>query len=106
MAHVFYVAHDGTEYAVDVVDGLSLMEGAVSNGVPGIDANCGGACACATCAVQVPTGWYERLPAMEAIEAGMLELGGRAEAGWRLACQVIATPALDGLRIHIPSNQN
>ncbi|HEY4891613.1 MAG TPA: 2Fe-2S iron-sulfur cluster-binding protein, partial [Reyranella sp.] len=73
MAKIIFEEPDGTEHAVDIADGLSIMEGAVKDSVAGIDADCGGACSCATCMVYVPSEWRDRLPAKDSTEQAMLE---------------------------------
>jgi 2Fe-2S ferredoxin len=86
MAKITYIEHDGTEHAIDVKTGLSVMEGAVKNNIPGIDADCGGACACATCHVYVDEDWLDKTGARSAMEESMLDF---AEACRRTA----ASPA-------------
>ena len=73
MAKITYIEHDGTEHVVDVANGLTVMEGARDNGIPGIEADCGGACACSTCHVYVDPTWVEKLPAKDAMEEDMLD---------------------------------
>ncbi len=107
MAHITYVEHDGTSHVVEVADGVSLMEGALSNGVPGIDGDCGGNAACATCHVFVAPTWLEKLGERSEMEVSMLELADeyRPETS-RLACQIIASPLLDGMRVDMPATQH
>lgn len=107
MAHITYVEHDGTEHVVDVATGVSLMEGALSNGIPGIDGDCGGNSACATCHVFVSADWLAKLPERSEMEISMLELADeyRPEAS-RLACQVVASDALEGMRVDMPATQH
>ena len=107
MGRVTYVEHNGTEHVVELADGLSVMEGAVSNGIPGIDADCGGQCACATCHVHLPSEWLAKLggPSSEQEDA-LLELAPEREPGSRLSCQIVMTPELDGLVIHMPEAQH
>ena len=105
MAKVTYLEHDGTEHAVDVPDGLSVMEGAVRYTIPGIDGDCGGACACATCHVYVGEGWFEKLTPMNELERDMLDFAFDVKENSRLACQIRVTPALDGLVVRTPARQ-
>ena len=105
MAKVTYIEHDGTEHAVDVPDGLSVMEGAVRYTIPGIDGDCGGACACATCHVYVGEGWFEKLTPMNELERDMLDFAFDVRENSRLACQIRVSPALDGLIVRTPARQ-
>lgn len=105
MPKVTYVAADGTSHDVEVPVGTSLMEGAVSNGIPGIDAICGGACACATCHVRVDDAWLERLNQPDATEKEMLEFAVDVGRGSRLSCQIEMTASLAGLVVHLPKAQ-
>ena len=105
MAKVTYIEHDGTEHAVDVPDGLSVMEGAVRYTIPGIDGDCGGACACATCHVYVGEGWFEKLTPMNELERDMLDFAFDVKENSRLACQIRVSPALDGLIVRTPARQ-
>jgi 2Fe-2S ferredoxin len=103
---VTYIEHDGTEHAVDVKPGLSVMEGAVKNNVPGIDADCGGACACATCHVYVDEAWLTLTGERTATEASMLEFAEGVELNSRLACQIKVSDVLDGLVVRMPESQH
>lgn len=103
MARITFVENDGTERCVDVASGLSLMRGAIEAGVNGIDAICGGQCACATCHCYVDDAWVDRLPPMRDIEDEMLdETAAERRRQSRLSCQITVTPELDGLRVLIP----
>ena len=107
MARIIYVEHDGTEHPIEVETGVSIMEGAVRNGVPGIDADCGGACACATCHVFVDEAWLNRVGRAESEqEVSMLELAPTFEANSRLSCQMFASDEFDGLIVHMPESQH
>lgn len=106
MVKIVYIEHDGTEHQVDVDEGLSVMEGAVNNMVPGIDADCGGACACATCMVYVPQEWLAKLDPKEDMEETMLEFAERAQENSRLSCQIKVTPALEGMAVTMPESQH
>ena len=106
MAKITYVEHDGTEHAIDVKNGLSVMEGAVKNNIPGIDADCGGACACATCHVYVDGDWLEKTGTRSAMEESMLDFAEGVEANSRLSCQIKVTDDLDGLVVRMPESQH
>ena len=101
MASITYIEHDGTEHVVDVKPGLSVMEGAVRNKVPGIDADCGGACACATCHVYVDEADLDRLPDLSETESDLLDSSEHRAANSRLSCQIPFGPDLEGLRVTI-----
>lgn len=102
MPKITYIQFDGAEQTVEVRKGLSVMEGAIKNNVPGIDADCGGACACATCHVYVTDGWYEKLPAPSEAEIDMLDMALAVEPGSsRLSCQVICSDATDGIKVTV-----
>jgi ferredoxin, 2Fe-2S len=106
MAKITYIEHNGTEHVVDVANGLTVMEGARDNGVPGIEADCGGACACSTCHVYIAEDWVEKLPAREAMEADMLDFAWEPDpVRSRLTCQIKVTDALDGLVVTLPEKQ-
>lgn len=99
MASVVFITADGARHEVQAEDGLSLMHAATAAGVPGIDADCYGACACATCAVTISAEWADTLPPPDAEERAMLaELPARA----RLSCQIIASALIEGITLHIP----
>jgi 2Fe-2S ferredoxin len=106
MPKIKYIEHNGKEHEVDVPAGWSVMEGAVKNLVPGIDADCGGACACATCHVFVDAAWLAKLPAKEDMEVTMLDFAPDVEANSRLSCQIRVTPELDGLTVRMPKSQH
>ncbi len=100
-----YIEHEGTEHVVDVPDGLSVMEGAVRYTVPGIDGDCGGACACATCHVYVEEGWMGRLAPMNDLERDMLDFAFDVRENSRLACQIKVSPETEGLVVRTPARQ-
>ncbi len=106
MIKVTYIEFNGTERTVQVEEGMSLMEAAVTNLVPGIDGDCGGVCACATCHVHVDPAWIDKLPAMESLEDAMLNLAEGRDALSRLACRLKATPDLDGIVVRTPVGQH
>lgn len=102
MAGMTYIAQDGTAHAVDVPEGWSVMEGAVKNGIAGIDADCGGSCACATCLVFVDAAWRDALPAPDDMEEALLEMADHGGLGARLSCQI---KAREGLVVRLPGAQ-
>ena len=106
MAKITYIEHSGKEHVVEVANGLTVMEGARDNNIPGIEADCGGACACSTCHVYVEGDWFEKLPAVDPMEEDMLDFAYQPEAGKsRLTCQLKVTDALDGLVVRMPEKQ-
>ena len=106
MAKITYIEANGTPHVIDVPNGLTVMEGARDNDVPGIEADCGGACACSTCHVYVAPDWVERLPARDEMEADMLDFAWQPDpVRSRLTCQIRVTDALDGLVVEIPERQ-
>jgi 2Fe-2S ferredoxin len=106
VAKVVYIEHNGAEHVVDVANGLSVMEGAIKNNLPGIDADCGGACACATCHVYVDDAWLDRTGSRGGMEESMLDFAENVETVSRLACQIKVTDALDGLVVRMPESQH
>src|ERR1700722_4063378 len=106
MAKITYIEHDGKIHVVDVAPGWSLMEGAVKNRVPGIDADCGGACACATCHVYVDPAWQAALPAKSDMEEAMLYFALVPAPNSRLSCQIRMTSDMDGLILRLPVSQH
>ncbi len=106
MANITYIEHDGKEHVIDVKPGLSVMEGAVKNNIPGIDADCGGACACATCHVYVDAAWADKTGTPTAMEESMLDFAENVEPTSRLSCQIKVTEALDGLIVRMPESQH
>ena len=105
MPKITYIEHSGVEHVVDVAEGLSVMEGAVKNSIPGIDADCGGACACSTCHVYVDPSWTDKLPKKEPMEEDMLDFAYQPKENSRLTCQIKVTAALDGLVVRMPEKQ-
>lgn len=106
MAKVTYIEHDGTEHVIDVKTGLTVMEGAVKNNVPGIDADCGGACACATCHVYVKDEWLGKTGTKSAMEESMLDFAEGVQDNSRLSCQIKISDELDGLVVSLPESQH
>lgn len=105
MPRVKYIEFNGTEHDVDVAAGLSVMEGAIGHQIAGIDGDCGGACACATCHVYVDPEWIAKMPPMSELERGMLDFAVDPNAQSRLSCQIEVTPELDGLTVRMPEHQ-
>jgi 2Fe-2S ferredoxin len=106
MPKITYIENNGAEHVIDVKSGLSVMEGAVKNNIPGIDADCGGACACATCHVYVDAAWVDKTGAKSAMEESMLDFAEGVEPNSRLSCQIKVTDALDGLVVRMPESQH
>ena len=106
MAKITYVEFGGKEHTIEVANGLTVMEGARDNGIPGIEADCGGACACSTFHVYVDPAWVDRLPKKDAMESDMLDFAWSPDpVRSRLTCQLKVTDALDGLRVQMPQKQ-
>ncbi|MBB3181338.1 2Fe-2S iron-sulfur cluster-binding protein [Variovorax sp. Sphag1AA] len=106
MIRITYVEDGGTRHTVTAQAGRSLMQIAVENGVPGIDADCGGSCVCATCHIHVDTPWSERLAPPDEVELTTLEFAVGAEPRTsRLSCQIAVSEALDGIEVRMPSTQ-
>lgn len=105
MAKITFITNDGVKHEVDADDGSTVMEAAIKNDVPGIDAECGGACACATCHVYVDEAWQEKVGSPEAMEEDMLDFAFDIRPNSRLSCQMRVSDALDGLVVNIPENQ-
>ena len=106
MAKITFIQHDGSEQSHDGKTGLSVMEVAVKNNVPGIDADCGGACACATCHVYVEPEWVEKAGARNPMEEDMLDFAWNPDpVTSRLTCQIKVTAEMDGLRVQMPEKQ-
>ena len=105
MAKIKYIEHNGKEHIVEVQNGLTIMEGAVQNDIPGIDADCGGSMSCATCHVYVKDDWFNKIPKKEDGEDDMLDMAFEPKTNSRLSCQIIVSDELDGLEVNIPSKQ-
>ncbi len=105
MTKITYITHDNKNHTIDVQNGLTVMEGAVQNDIPGIDADCGGGMACATCHVYVNDEWFDKLPSKEDGEEDMLDMAFEPKKNSRLSCQIIVSDELDGLTVSIPSKQ-
>ena len=105
MAKITYIEHNGTNHTVDVQNGLTVMEGAVQNNIPGIDADCGGSMACATCHVYVKEDWFDKINKKNEGEDDMLDQAYEPKKYSRLSCQIIVSDDLDGLVVDMPEKQ-
>jgi 2Fe-2S ferredoxin len=105
MPKITYIDHDGTARTVDAEVGATVMETAIKNGVPGIEAECGGACACATCHVYVDAHWWPVVGPPSPMEEDMLDFGYDVRPNSRLSCQIKVTEGLDGLVVTTPERQ-
>ena len=105
MPKITYIEKNGNEHVVEAEVGLSVMEAAIRNLVPGIDADCGGACACATCHVYVDPAWLDKLGKKQSMEESMLDFAYEPKENSRLSCQIPITAALDGLVVRLPDMQ-
>lgn len=105
MVKLIFETADGTHYDVEASPGVTVMEAARDNNVPGIDADCGGACACATCHVHVGEAWREKLPPRAEMEVDMLDFAWSPDENSRLSCQIKVTAEHDGLHIRLPERQ-
>jgi 2Fe-2S ferredoxin len=106
MPKITYIEHNEKEHVAEVPIGWTVMEGAVKNRIPGIDADCGGACACATCHVYVDPGWLPKLAPRQDMEEQMLDFAQDVKPNSRLSCQIKVTAALDGLIVRTPKSQH
>jgi 2Fe-2S ferredoxin len=105
MPKITYIENTGNSKTIEVANGLSVMEGAVQNDVSGIDADCGGGMACATCHVYVKEEWLDKIPNKEDGEEDMLDMAFEPKQNSRLSCQLVVSDKLDGLVVNIPSKQ-
>ena len=106
MTKIVYHTHKGQTHSIDVQNGLSVMEGAVQNDIPGIDADCGGGMACATCHVYVNNEWFDKLPPKEEGEEDMLDMAFEPKKNSRLSCQITVSDEINGLVVTTPKQQN
>ena len=106
MAKIIYTDQQGNSKTIEVENGLSVMEGAVQNDVPGIDADCGGSMACATCHVYVEEKWLDKLTKADDAEVDMIDMAHEPKKNSRLSCQLIVTDELEGLTVTTPSKQS
>ncbi len=105
MPKITYIEHNGTSHQIDVANGLTVMEGAVQNNIPGIDADCGGSMACATCHVYVKEDWFNRIPKKENGEEDMIDMAYEPNKFSRLSCQITVSDEIDGLVVQLPKKQ-
>ena len=105
MPKITYIEHSGKTHTIEVANGLSVMEGAVQNNIPGIDADCGGSMACATCHVYVKEEWFNKLTKKEDGEEDMLDMAFEPKKNSRLSCQLMVSDQLDGLVVNLPEKQ-
>ena len=105
MAKIKYIEFNGTEHEADVANGLSVMEGAIQNDIPGIDADCGGSMACATCHVYVEEKWFNKISKAEDAEEDMIDMAFEPKKNSRLSCQIIVNDELNGLEVTTPEKQ-
>jgi len=105
MTKIVYIEHNGKLHSIDVQNGLTVMEGAVENNIPGIDADCGGSMACATCHVYVKEEWFNKLPKKEDGEEDMLDMAYEPNKFSRLSCQLTVSNELEGLVVNLPAKQ-
>ena len=105
MPKIIYQTRDGSRHEVEVETGYSVMEGAINNNIEGIVAECGGACACATCHSYIDEAWIEKLTAMDDMEDSMLDAAFERKANSRLTCQIEVSDELDGLVVHVAENE-
>ena len=105
MPKITYIENNGKSHTIEVANGLSVMEGAVQNNIPGIDADCGGSMACATCHVYVKEEWFNKLPKKEDGEEDMLDMAFEPKKNSRLSCQLMVSDQIDGLVVNLPEKQ-
>ena len=106
MAKITYIEHSGKSHTIEVQNGLTVMEGAIQNNIPGIDADCGGSMACATCHVYVKENWFNKLPKKEDGEEDMLDMAYEPNKFSRLSCQLTVSDKLEGMIVNLPEKQN
>ena len=106
MAKVTYIDSHGNSKSIEVDNGLTVMEGAIQNNIPGIDADCGGSMACATCHVYVEEKWLNRLPKAEEGEIDMIDMAFEPKKNSRLSCQLIGSDEINGLEVTTPAKQS
>ena len=106
MTKITYIEHNGKIHTVDVQNGMTVMEGAVQNDIPGIDADCGGSMACATCHVYIKDDWYNKLDEKSEGEDDMIDQAFEPKKNSRLSCQILVSENLDGLVVNMPEKQS
>ena len=105
MSKITYIEHNGKSHSINVQNGLTVMEGAIQNNIPGIDADCGGSMACATCHVYVKEEWFNKLPKKEDGEEDMIDMAYEPNKYSRLSCQLTVSNDLEGLTVQLPEKQ-
>ena len=105
MAKITNIENNGKSHTVEVAEGLTVMEGAVQNNIPGIDADCGGGMACATCHVYVKDEWFDKINKKSEGEDDMIDQAYEPKKSSRLSCQIQVSPEIDGLEVHLPGKQ-
>ena len=105
MTKIIYKDQDGGSKTIEVENGLSVMEGAIQNDIQGIDADCGGSMACATCHVYVDDKWFDKIPKAEDAEIDMIDMAFEPKKNSRLSCQIIVDDKLEGLEVTTPEKQ-
>ena len=105
MVKITYIEHSGKSHTVEVANGLTVMEGAVQNNIPGIDADCGGSMACATCHVYVKDDWFNKINEKSEGEDDMIDQAYEPKKISRLSCQITISEELDGLEVNLPEKQ-
>ena len=106
MSKITYIDNQGGSKTIDVENGLTVMEGAIQNDIPGIDADCGGSMACATCHVYVEEKWLDKIPKVEDAEVDMIDMALEPKKNSRLSCQLTVSNELDGLIVRTPEKQS
>ena len=106
MPKITYTDYQGNSKTIEVENGLTVMEGAIQNNIPGIDADCGGSMACATCHVYVEENWLDKIPKQEDGEIDMIDMAFEPKKNSRLSCQIAVTDDLDGLVVTTPAKQS
>ena len=105
MPKIIYIDNQGNSKTIEVENGLSVMEGAIQKEIPGIDADCGGSMACATCHVYVDDKWFDKIPKAEDAETDMIDMAFEPKKNSRLSSQIIVSEELDGLEVTTPAKQ-
>ena len=105
MPKITYIEQNGNTKTIEVENGLTVMEGAVQNNIPGIDADCGGGMACATCHVYVEDSWLNKIPKAEDAEQDMIDMAYKPNKNSRLSCQIVVSDKIDGLTVTTPEKQ-
>ena len=106
MPKITFIENSGKKKTIDIENGLSVMEGAIQNNIPGIDADCGGSMACATCHVYVEEKWFDKIPKAEDSEIDMIDMAYEPKKNSRLSCQIIISDDLEGLTVTTPEKQS